>query len=137
MKETLDELSRKKLIDYRINRAYETIQEASLLAKEGHYNAAVNRLYYACFYAALAIFVANGISTTTHAGVKTMLGLHFVSPGLLEKEHGKTFSRLFEIRHSGDYDDFAYCDKEMVAEFTPKSEAFIGKIKELLKESQE
>lgn len=82
MKETLDELSRKKLIDYRIDRAYETLQEASLLAKEGHYNAAVNRLYYACFYAAQALFVANDISTTTHSGVKTMLGLHFVSRGL-------------------------------------------------------
>ena len=26
-----------------------------------------------------------------------MLGLHFVSKGLLDKEQGKTFSRLFEI----------------------------------------
>ena len=132
MNETLDEQSKKELIGYRLDRAHETIQEAKLLAKEGYYNAAANRLYYACFYAALALFVANGISTATHTGVKSMLGLHFVSKGLLEKEHGKTFSRLFEIRHSGDYDDFAYCDKEMTNEYTPKAEAFIAKIKDLL-----
>lgn len=133
MNETLDEQSRWSLIRYRIERAEETIVEAKLLADEGHYNAAMSRLYYACFYAALALLVANNITTSSHAGVKTMLGLHFVSNGLLDKEHGKTFSRLFEIRHSGDYDDFVYCDKEMTDEYTPKAEVFITKIKELIK----
>ena len=52
MKETLDEQSRLALIQYRIERAEETIEEASLLSKESHFNAAINRLYYACFYAA-------------------------------------------------------------------------------------
>ena len=47
-------------------------------------------------------------------------------------EYGKTFSRLFEIRHSGDYDDFVYCDKEMSDKYTPLAEAFIQRIKELL-----
>lgn len=78
--------------------------------------------------------VANGITTSSHAGVKTMLGLHFVSKDLLGKGYGKTFSRLFEIRHSGDYDDLVYCDKEMTDEYTPKAEAFISQIKELLKQ---
>lgn len=132
MKETLDEKSRQSLIKYRIDRADETILESTLLAREGFYNAAINRLYYACFYATLALFVANDIATETHSGVKTMLGLHFVSKGLMTKENGKTFSRLFEIRHSGDYDDFAYCDKDMTDEYTPKAISFINAIKELL-----
>ena len=132
MSETLDEQSRSELVKYRLDRADETLHEAELLAKEGYYNATVNRLYYACFYATLALLVKNGITTASHAGVKTMLGLHFVSQGLLNKEHGKTFSRLFEIRHSGDYDDFVYCDKEMVDEYTPKAEEFIEAIKRLL-----
>ncbi len=132
MNETLDAQSRSDLVKYRIERADETMREAGLLAKEGYYNAAFNRMYYACFYAALALLVKNGISTSSHAGVKSMLGLHFVSKGLLEKEYGKTFSRLFEIRHSGDYDDFVYCDKEMTDEYTPLAEAFIQRIKVLL-----
>ena len=136
MKETLDEQSRTDLVRYRIGRADETLHEAGLLAKEGYYNAAFNRLYYACFYAALALLVKHGITTSTHAGVKTMLGLHFVSKGLLDKEQGKTFSRLFEIRHSGDYDDFVYCDKEMTDEYTPLAEAFIQRIKELLEDNK-
>lgn len=132
MKEGLDEQSRKALMQYRLDRAEETIREATLLASEGHYNAAVNRLYYACFYASTALLVANDISTSSHAGVKTKLGLYFVSKGLLPNEQGKTFSRLFEIRHSGDYDDFVYCDKEMVDEYTPKAKDFIVAIKNLI-----
>jgi uncharacterized protein (UPF0332 family) len=89
-------------------------------------------LYYACYYAATALLVANGHNTQTHAGTKTLLGLHFVSKGLLSNEYGKTFSRLFEIRHSGDYDDFVYCDKAMIDEYTPKAKEFINAIKTLL-----
>lgn len=133
MKEVLDEQSRLSLIKYRIERANETIEESKLLARGGYYNAAVNRLYYACFYASLALLAANNMPTSTHAGVKTMLGLHFVSKGVLANEHGKTFSRLFEIRHSGDYDDFVYCDQEMVDEYTPKAISFIAAVTELLK----
>ena len=129
MKETLDEQSRKALVSYRLERADETMKEAEILAREQHYNAAANRLYYACYYAASALLVSNTISASTHAGVKTMLGMHFVSKGILSNELGKTFSRLFEIRHSGDYDDFVYCDKEMIDEYTPKAEEFIEAIK--------
>lgn len=132
MNEALDEQSRKDLVVYRLDRANETMQEARLLAKEKFYNAAINRLYYACFYAVQALLLKNQITASTHAGVKSMLSLHFVAKGLLPKELGKTYSRLFEIRHSGDYDDFAYCDKEMTDVYTPKAEIFINKIKELL-----
>ena len=52
MNEILDEQSRSALVKYRIDRAIETLAEADLLAKEGYFNASVNRLYYACFYAA-------------------------------------------------------------------------------------
>ena len=133
MNEALDEQSRDALVQYRLDRADETIREAELLANEAHYNAAVNRLYYACFYATTALLVANGIAVSSHSGTKTMLGLNFVSKGLLSNEHGKTFSRLFEIRHSGDYDDFVYCDKEMVDEYTPKAKNYIIAVKTLLK----
>ena len=85
MKETLDEQSRKALVSYRLERADETMKEAEILAREQHYNAAANRLYYACYYAASALLVSNTISASTHAGVKTMLGMHFVSKGILSK----------------------------------------------------
>ena len=84
MKETLDEQSRLGLMHYRMERADEALEEAAILSERCHYNAAVNRLYYACFYAVQA-FIA----------------------------HGKTFNTLFEKRHSSDYEAFAYCDKTL------------------------
>lgn len=51
------------------------------------------------------------ILTQTHNGVKSMLGLHFVSTGKLPIKIGKIFGTLFEKKHSGDYDDFAYATK--------------------------
>lgn len=132
MNETLSEQSRTDLVKYRLERAEEAIQEAELMAGASHFNAAINRLYYACFYAISALLVGNGISASTHAGVKAMFGLHFVSKGIIPFEHGKTFSRLFEIRHSGDYDDFVYCDQELYDDFVPKAKSLIASIQKIV-----
>ena len=132
MKETLDDQSRFELMHYRMARANETMEEVGILAECGHYNAAVNRLYYACFYAVQALLLKHHITATTHAGVKTMLGLHFITKGIVSVEYGKTFNTLFEKRHSSDYEAFAYCDKEMLDDLIPLAEAFISMIKELL-----
>ena len=73
----------------------------------------------------------------THNGVKTMLGLHFTSKGKLSVSASKTFATLFEKRHSSDYDDFVYCDQEMIDDLYPKAEAFIAEVKELIENSGE
>ena len=136
MKETLDQESRQALVNYRIERAHEAVHEADILAREQCYNAAVNRLHYACFYATAALLLNNNITATTHAGVKTMLGLHFVSKGVLDKEHARTFQTLFDSRHSSDYEDFVYCDLEMIERLTPKVVDFIKAIEQLLAPQQ-
>ena len=135
MSETLDEQSRLGLIHYRMQRADETMEEAAVLAERGFYNATVNRLYYACFYATQALLLKHHIAATTHAGVKSMLGLHFVSKGIISIDHGKIFNTLFEKRHSSDYEAFAYCDKALVDDLKPLAEAFIQRIKELLEDN--
>lgn len=120
----LDDESRKSLVEYRLERAYDTMKEAALLSEKGYYNAAVNRLYYACYYAAAALLLKYKIEAKTHAGVKSMLGLHFVSKGLIPIHIGKILSTLFEKRQSGDYDDFIYCDKEMTEELSAQAKTF-------------
>ena len=157
MNEVFDEQSRWSLVRYRIERADETIIEARLLASEGHYNAAMNRLYYACFYAALALLVANGVATSSHAGVKTMLGLHFVSKDLLDKEdrkalinyrlekadlalddadEGALFKVMFSLRHEDDYEDFIEVERADIDEYTPQVTALVNKIKDLVEVRQ-
>ena len=128
----LSQENRVDVVKYRIERAFIALDQAKKNLQIKCLEVTANRLYYACFYAASALMVAYGITTSSHAGVKTMLGMHFVSKGLLPIEQGKTFSRLFEIRHSGDYDDFVYCDKAMIDEYLPKAISFIGSVKTLL-----
>lgn len=72
MKEILDEESKKALIVYRMQRSHETLKEAKVMIRETFYNAAVNRLYYACYYATVALLLKYDIQTQTHNGVKTM-----------------------------------------------------------------
>lgn len=85
------------LSKYRQERAHETLAEIPYLKEQGYYNTAVNRLYYACYYAAVALLTKYQISTHTHVGVKTMLGLHFVSKGFITKESGRAFTHLFVL----------------------------------------
>ena len=132
MKGQLDEESRRALISYRLQRAEDTLDEAKIMSDASHYNAAINRLYYACYYAVIAALLSKALTATTHAGVKTMFSLHFIVSGVLPKHYGKTFSRLFEMRHSSDYDDFILCDKEMVDEYTPKARELVDGIKHLI-----
>ena len=132
MKQQLSEENVKALVSYRMSRAKETLAEVPHQRDMGFYNTAVNRLYYACYYASVALLIKNHIQASTHAGVKQMLGLHFVSKGLISRESNRSFSLLFERRQSSDYDDFAYATSEEVVELLPKAQAFISEIERLL-----
>jgi len=133
MKQNLLPEHRAALVEYRFDRARKTLEEARYLRKGDFYNAAVNRLYYACYYAATALLTAKEIEATTHTGVKTMLSYHFVRNGLLSLENGTTFSNLFDKRHSSDYEDFAYCDAALVDYLYPRAQAFIEAVELLAK----
>ena len=121
MKEQLSQENRNALAAYRYRRSQETLAEVPSLKQLGYYNTAVNRLYYACYYAAVALLIRHGINPGTHAGVKQMIGMHFVATGRMSRETGRSFSLLFERRHSSDYDDFAYSTEEEVNELLPKA----------------
>ncbi|MDE5869607.1 MAG: HEPN domain-containing protein [Muribaculaceae bacterium] len=113
------------LINYRLQRAQETLDEADYNAKGEYYNAAVNRLYYACYYAASALMVANHLEASSHKGIKSMLGLKFIKTGRLDLRYGRIYQQLFENRQSGDYEDFVYCDKELYDILRPQAEEFV------------
>ena len=51
------------LVAYRIERAFGTLRTAKTVANSGDWNAVANRLYYACFYAVLALLAKNDMDT--------------------------------------------------------------------------
>ena len=134
MNTELTEENQQALSRYRQERAHETIAEIPFLCEQGYYNTAINRLYYACNYAAVALLTKHHITANTHAGVKTMLGMHFVSKDLITKESGRAFTNLFDSRQRGDYDEFVYSTREEVDELYPKAQRFIEEVDALLAE---
>lgn len=77
---------RNDIVNYRIENAVETLKEVLDHCENGYFNTAVNRLYYACYYAATALLVANCIGTKSHDGVRQMLGKEFVLTGKIPVE---------------------------------------------------
>jgi uncharacterized protein (UPF0332 family) len=98
--------SKKELASYRIERALESVEEAKLLAEEGHWNTTANRLYYACFYAASAFLVLNGFEASTHASIKTAFNKELISTSILPVSYGALYNKLFNLRQDADYRDF-------------------------------
>lgn len=124
--------SKHDLLSYRVNRSLETLTEAKLLLNNSFWNASVNRIYYACYYAVIALLLKKDIDTGTHKGVRMMFGLHFVQAGIVSKEDGRFFSDLFDRRQTGDYDDYVSFDEETVNKLFLRAETFVNKIIELI-----
>ncbi|PKP45625.1 MAG: DNA-binding protein [Bacteroidetes bacterium HGW-Bacteroidetes-11] len=120
------------LINYRFTRAKETLGEIHLHVENELWNTAVNRIYYACFYAVSALLLKHNINATTHSGVRQMFGLHFIKTGIVPKESGKFFSDIFDMRQTGDYDDFVVFDKEDVLSMLLAADKLIIEIENLL-----
>lgn len=104
---------KKETIKYRLIRARETFQDAVFLLEKGSINSSINRLYYAAFYATVALLLNNDIVVKSHTGVKQKLGEEFVLKGIIPKDLARTFSILSDFRHKGDYDDLFDFDAGM------------------------
>ncbi len=83
--------------------AQESLESAQREFDAGAYSFAINRVYYAAFYAVEAALLERNISYSKHAGVRAALHREFVKPGLLAREWGRFYDRVFENRQQGDY----------------------------------
>ncbi len=79
------EATKQDLVRYRISRAYETLEDAHILAAQNRWNSAINRLYYAAYYAVIALLIQNNLYPSTHTGAKSNFNQYFVNTGLIEK----------------------------------------------------
>ncbi len=101
-------------VRYRLETARKTLDAAAILAENAFWNSAVNRLYYAAFYAVSALLVYNGFQAKSHSAIKSLFSQHFVKTGLFERKHGRLLAELFDSRQKGDYEDIFDFDAERV-----------------------
>ncbi len=93
-----------KEIESLIQRALKYLRSAEILLKEGDYESSVSRAYYAMFYSAQAMLLTKNLSFSSHKGVISSFGEHFIKTGIFQKEMGRELNRAFEKRQIGDYE---------------------------------
>ncbi|MCF8361174.1 MAG: HEPN domain-containing protein [Prolixibacteraceae bacterium] len=126
---------RSDLVKYRLSKAKNTLSEVDILMENRLWNTAVNRLYYACYYAVIALLISHKIKATTHAGVRQMFGLHFIKVNIIDKELGKFFSEIYDLRQTGDYDDYIDFSEQDVRELIQPATSLINQIETILKKT--
>lgn len=120
------------LILYRIERAREALDEALILLEKDHANTFVNRLYYACFYVVSALLLTKGFSSSKHSGVRALFHQNFVKYGVVSREMGKLYDKLFDTRQKGDYADLVRFNLDEVRPWLEDVENFVESLERLI-----
>jgi uncharacterized protein (UPF0332 family) len=123
------------LVALKVGNANKTFAEVAILIDNSLWRTAGNRLYYACFYITSALLLKNGFAARTHNGVFGLLGLHFVSKGIVSQENNRLYRKLYELRQTGDYDDWTVITKEDILPLLAPAKQFIETIEQLINEN--
>ncbi|GHT11139.1 hypothetical protein FACS189426_12560 [Bacteroidia bacterium] len=70
----LDKETKDAIVSYRLINAHKTLDEIPIHIEHELWNTAINRLYYACFYAVTALLIGVGIETLIDKSNFTPIG---------------------------------------------------------------
>jgi len=87
-----------------VEKARRYLKSAELLIKDGDYDSSASRTYYAMFYCAEAALLKQGLTFSSHKGVISAFGEHFIKTGIFPKQMGKQLNAAFEKRQIGEYE---------------------------------
>jgi len=93
----------KSLVEYRLDEARESTEEAVLLLEGGKSRGALSRAYYAMFYATLALLAIKELGASKHSGVIRLFHEHYVQDGTFDMEIARSLSVAFDLRNKSDY----------------------------------
>jgi uncharacterized protein (UPF0332 family) len=118
-----------------IERARKYLKSSNMLLEEEDFESSVSRAYYAMFYSTESILLTRDLSFSSHKGVISAFGEHFVKTGIFPKDMGRELNRVFEKRQLGDYEYTFVISKEEAEEILEKSKDFVERIIQYLKEN--
>ena len=116
-----------------LGKALRRLKVAQGLHRQGEYEDAVSRAYYAIYHAAHAALAAEGFRPQTHRGLTNLFGLHLVETGKLPKKLAKYMRNVRDDREEGDYEIYSVIDQETSQTALREVEEFIRAIQEFLK----
>ena len=124
--------AQEKLIGLWLEKADEALASAELELNAGHTNFAVNRLYYACFYAVTALLLRDGKQFARHSTVKSEFSRTYIKPRRLDVKWNKFYQKLFDDRQEGDYIPTATFEASDVSTSLQQAREFIDLIRSLI-----
>ena len=116
---------------YRIQTAKDTLDAAKLCIEYKHYKDAINRCYYAAFYAVKAILALEGKDFKRHKDVMGYFNKEYVAKNIFPREIGRKLGTLQRVREKSDYDDFYIASKDKAEEQFQTAELVIFEVKNI------
>ena len=126
-----------ELSKYRLETAESTNRMAELCYENGGYRDAVNRSYYAAFYALRAVLALEGTDFKRHKDVVAYFNQHYDATNKFAREIGKRIGRLKTTREDCDYDDFYVIERDEVLEQLRTADMVINAVKQYLNKQEE
>lgn len=117
---------------YWMEKSNDALASAESELAASRFTFAMNRAYYACFYAASAILLKSRRRFSKHSGVRAALHQHLVKTGHMKVEFGKIYDRLFENRQEGDYLELIQFEKDQVQHAIQDAKKFVSEVQKLL-----
>lgn len=99
----LDSQTQSRVHDY-LTHSHRAIRTGRLALSDEDFSAAVNRAYYAMFYAANALLATKGLERSKHSGVIAAFRQHFVKTGIISLSASRYFGEALDERHGADYE---------------------------------
>jgi len=98
----------------------------------GDYDSCVSRCYYAMFFMAEAVLLTKNLTASSHKGVISLFGEHFVKTKIFERNLGKAFNDAYDKRLVGDYGVGFTVTEQEAKDLLETAQNFIQKLKDHL-----
>ena len=121
-----------ELIKYRISRAKETIEDATVALENERLHSAENRIYYSIFYLVSALALKDGFSTSKHGQLLGWFNKNYVKTGIVSSSIGKIYADAFANRQESDYQDLIILKPEDVKRHYSEMLTFINNVEKIL-----
>ena len=124
----------KALARHRFERGETTLNEAIDELSRENFGLTVNRAYYSVFYAMRAFLATINKDSSKHSGVMSLFNQHFINTGVVSDVNFKAIQSLMDLRHEGDYQDFAKISEEEGKGAVETAKMIIDSLKGVLEE---
>ena len=101
-------------------------------SEKGLYKDAINRSYYAAFYAIKALLALEEVDFKRHKDVVAYFNKTYAATERVPREIGRKLAHLQQKREKSDYDDFYLASKEETIEQVKNTRSVIEAIREFI-----